>query len=91
MKGGRTFMVTKKKAVLSVLVVALLAFSAIPLFSSDSTGLEGYQRAIEYRANNGTQDSRTIIYDGIASTEYNPEYWEGTGDVYINRAPKYMK
>ena len=83
---------TKKKAVLSVLAVALLLIAAFPFFSTVSSAeLEDYQQSITYHSNNGGDQTRIIIYDGIASTEYNPEFWEGTGhvpasiDVYIRQ------
>ena len=82
MKGGRTFMGTKKKAVLSVLAVALLTIACISFISSGSDGVrDGYHQPITYYSNNNAGKSLTITYDGIASTEYNPEYWEGTGYV----------
>ena len=82
MTDGKSSMNRKTKAVFAVVAVAIMILSVIPLFSTTTTGdPEGYQREITYNSNNGGNNTRTITYDGIASTEYNPEFWEGTGHV----------
>ena len=73
----------------ALMAVALLLVSsvviAMPLMKEDSSyaGLGGegsYSQMVTYHSNNGLDLSYSTIYYGIASTEYNPEYWAGTFD-----------
>lgn len=83
MKGGNKVLGMRTKVVVSALAVALLVTSSfIFLTDSDDNSTAGSRNPkITYYKNDGSQTSRLITYSGIASTEYNPEFWEGTGHV----------
>ena len=81
----------RTKAVFAVVAVALMIVAVLPFFSNSSADLEPYQQQITYNSNNNSGENRTIIYDGIASSEYNPEYWEGTGYVPSPRNDLYVR
>ena len=70
-----------------LLVTALLLISTIalafilPTQSETSVGGVGGQfddHTIVYHSNNGMDLSYSVDYSGIASSEYNPEYWAGS-------------
>lgn len=70
-----------------LIVTALLLISTvalafiIPVQSGSSTGGAGSQfddHTITYHSNNGMDLSYSVDYSGIASSEYNPEYWAGS-------------
>ena len=77
----------KRNAMIGVVVVAaLILSSSLILMNLDSgTAAPDYEKRIKYvpdssaYVNGETVPSEYIVgYDGIASTEYNPEYWAGT-------------
>ena len=94
MKGGSTAMSKRTKAVLSVLAVASLVFSSF-IFLTDLDSPVSADTAtvtISYYNDGATTDGGVttaqngskyvnISYEGIASTEYNPEYWADSGKV----------
>ena len=62
----------------SVLLAVLLPNQGA--YSEESRGVAFDHQLITYYSNNGVDQSYSVEYDGIASSEYNPEYWAGTFD-----------
>lgn len=60
------------------MAVILLASSLGLVFMGGSDVSSADPQKITYEANNGTGASYEVEYSGIASSEYNPEYWQGT-------------
>ena len=91
MGSGKTNGRRRNSAILfSAVTVALLLTSSLIILnnSSDYSSATTLAPKITYYANNGSTgdgSSRLIKYSGIASTEYNPEYWEGTGYVPVSK------
>ncbi len=95
MKGGSKVLGRRTKAVISVLAVALLMLSAIVILTDDGGDVSAVNATITigYYSDGATVNGGvnydsdlhdnyvSISYEGIASTEYNPEYWSGTGKV----------
>lgn len=70
-------MLTRALAVF--VVVLLLSSSLATLLMYESEALEDYQHTVVYHSNfpGEGSESVTVIYDGIASAEYNPEFGIG--------------
>lgn len=70
-------MLTRALAVF--VVVLLLSSSLATLLMYESEALEDYQHSVVYHSNlpGEGSESVTVIYDGIASAEYNPEFGIG--------------
>ena len=70
-------MLTRALAVF--VVVLLLSSSLVTLLMYESEALEDYQHTVVYHSNfpGEGSESVTVIYDGIASAEYNPEFGIG--------------
>ena len=91
MGSGKTNGRRRNSAILfSAVAVALLLTSSLIILnnSSDYSSATTLAPKITYYANNGSTgdgSSRLIKYSGLASTEYNPEYWEGTGYVPVSK------
>ncbi len=71
---------SRKAVIAAAMVVILLASSLGLAFMGGSDISSADPQEITYNANNGTGASYEVEYSGIASSEYNPEYWEGTVD-----------
>ena len=89
----------RTKAILSVVAVAILLTSSLILITSsndNSSGTAGNPdyNPVTYHVNGGVTHDRngnpggrgtiTITYNGIPSSEYNPEYWFGYADLLWN-------
>ena len=81
---------TNRKIAALFLIVVAMAFVGVAM--ETDYGLDAYsdEEKITYNPNGATYDngdpatSITIGYDGIKSTEYNPEYWKDTGNLKTN-------
>ena len=68
----------KLTAVLVVLIMLIVPFTAISMMSFDSSS-ESIQK-VTYQSGDGTGANVTITYAGKASTEYNPLYDDDFND-----------
>ena len=68
--GGGLNSARKLAAVLVVLIMLIVPFTAISMMSFDSSS-ESVQK-VTYKPGDGTGEEVTISYNGIASSEYNP-------------------
>ena len=63
----------------AVVVVAIMVLSVLPsVLPSTSAAESGYIRPIIYIDGEGDNSPVTVNYSGIASAEYNPQYWKGS-------------
>lgn len=77
---------TRRDKLYVLLVAVLLTISTValalllPTQSTSSGGMDSatHHQVIEYHSNNGSELSYSVDYYGIASSEYNPEYWAGS-------------
>ena len=100
MKDGKASMSRRTKAILSVVAVAILLTSSLILITSSiddssATAADPQRNPVTYYVNGGITHNRngtpgegrgtiTITYDGVPSSEYNPEYWFGYADLLWN-------
>jgi len=77
-----------RNSILALIVLAIvLTFTTVSVFTAEGTGENAYDQTIVYHYDSSDSvDSVSIGYYGIAATEYNPEYWSGTGNVGSNVA-----
>ena len=68
-----------------IAVLMMLSVAVVPLVTSGPASSQTAAPSDDYAGQDityhyGSEDPRqvTVHYDGIAATEYNPEYWEGT-------------
>jgi|GEM_PF-3919873 len=76
---------------LATLIVTLVVLSAVivpiqtGVFGDSESPMQaqGYKHTITYHYSTTDVEKTpvTVPYSGIAATEYNPEYWDGTGNV----------
>ena len=73
---------TRRNMMVAILMVVAVAFVCVSAWTESSQAAgENYDQTIVYSDPEGGNTSVTVGYYGIASTEYNPEYWNNTGNV----------
>ncbi len=80
MKGKLAAFVAVMAAVmmLSVILVPLAGQAGVSSQQTLQTTGDGQGQDITYHYGSGKDESVTVHYDGIAATEYNPEFWNGS-------------
>ncbi len=83
----------KRNALFTVLAVAIIVMASFAVLAVTTSGDPmplTYEKYAEYRYDVGDSSKDVRVgYDGIVSTEYNPEYWNDTFIALEERQSKY--
>ena len=76
---------TRNSILALIVLIVVLAFATVSVFSVEGAGGNDYDQTITYHYDSLDSVSPVNVgYYGIAATEYNPEYWSGTGNIGSN-------
>ena len=76
---------TRNSILALIVLIVVLAFATVSVFSVEGAGGNNYDQTITYHYDSSDSVSPVNVgYYGIAATEYNPEYWSGTGNIGSN-------